>query len=73
MISAVIVQSQWYENNILKKLLNLSTTAKKPFVIFGQGVILGKAEKEFKKFIEKGGLPAAWTILGLSALPTTIR
>ena len=39
-------------------------------VIFGQGVILGKAEKEFSAFIEKGGIPAAWTILGLSALPT---
>jgi acetolactate synthase-1/2/3 large subunit len=33
-------------------------------------VILGKAEKEFKKFVEKSGIPAAWTILGLSALPT---
>ena len=44
--------------------------AKKPLVLFGQGVILGKAEKEFKKFIEKSGMPAAWTILGLSALPT---
>lgn len=49
------------------KLIN---EAKKPFVIFGQGVILGKAEKEFKAFIEKTGIPAAWTILGLSALPT---
>src|SRR5690349_10922366 len=49
------------------KLIN---EAKKPFVIFGQGVILGKAENEFKAFIEKAGLPAAWTILGLSALPT---
>jgi acetolactate synthase-1/2/3 large subunit len=49
------------------KLIN---EAKKPFVIFGQGVILGKAEQEFKAFIEKGGLPAAWTILGLSALET---
>ena len=49
------------------KLIN---EAKKPFVIFGQGIILGKAEKEFKAFIEKGGLPAAWTILGLSALET---
>ena len=49
------------------KLIN---EAKKPFVIFGQGVILGKAEKEFKKFIEKGGLPAAWTILGMSAIAT---
>lgn len=50
------------------KLIN---EAKKPFVIFGQGVILGKAEAEFKAFIEKGGLPAAWTIMGLSAIPTS--
>lgn len=50
------------------KLIN---EAKKPFVIFGQGVILGRAESEFKTFIEKGGLPAAWTVLGLSALETS--
>jgi acetolactate synthase-1/2/3 large subunit len=37
---------------------------------FGQGVILGQAEEEFKAFVEKSGIPAAWTILGLSALPT---
>ena len=49
---------------------DLINSAERPFVIFGQGVILGKAEQEFKDFIEKGGLPAAWTILGLSALPT---
>jgi acetolactate synthase-1/2/3 large subunit len=44
--------------------------AKKPFIIFGQGVILGKAEKEFIQFVEKSGIPAAWTILGMSAMPT---
>jgi acetolactate synthase I/II/III large subunit len=44
--------------------------AKKPLVLFGQGVILGQAEKELQAFIEKAGLPAAWTLLGLSALPT---
>jgi acetolactate synthase-1/2/3 large subunit len=49
------------------KLIN---EANKPFVLFGQGVILGKAENEFRAFIEKGNLPAAWTLLGLSALPT---
>ena len=48
----------------------LINNAKKPFVIFGQGIILGKAENEFKQFIEKGGLPAAWTIMGMSAIPT---
>ena len=54
----------------IEEAARLINEAKKPFVIFGQGVILGKAEKEFKSFIEKGNLPAAWTVLGLSALPT---
>ena len=48
----------------------LINAAEKPFVIFGQGVILGKAEKEFSKFLEKAGIPAAWTIMGMSAIPT---
>lgn len=48
----------------------LINAAEKPFVIFGQGVILGKAEKEFKNFIEKTGIPAAWTIMGMGAIPT---
>ncbi len=60
-----IVRKEYIEE--AAKLIN---AAEKPFVIFGQGVILGKAEKEFKKFIEKAGIPAAWTILGMSAIPT---
>ncbi|AYD46852.1 MAG TPA: biosynthetic-type acetolactate synthase large subunit [Arachidicoccus soli] len=48
----------------------LINEAKKPFVLFGQGVVLGGAEKEFTNFIEKAGLPSAWTILGESAIPT---
>jgi len=60
-----IVRKQYIE-----QAAQLINEAKMPFVIFGQGVILGKAEKEFKQFIEKGGLPAAWTILGMSAIPT---
>jgi acetolactate synthase-1/2/3 large subunit len=48
----------------------LINEAKKPFVIFGQGVILGHAENELLAFIEKAGIPAAWTIMGMSAIPT---
>ena len=44
--------------------------AKKPFIVWGQGVILGGAEQEFKAFVEKSGIPAAWTILGAGAIPT---
>jgi len=48
----------------------LINSAKKPFVVWGQGVILGKAEKEFLAFIEKSGIPTASTLLGLSAMST---
>ena len=54
----------------IREAAKIINEAKKPFVIFGQGVILGKAEKEFQRFVEKGGLPAAWTIMGMSAIPT---
>lgn len=49
---------------------NLINAAKKPFIVFGQGVILGQAEEQLKKLVEKAGIPAAWTILGLSAMDT---
>tara|TARA_X000000368_G_scaffold418303_1_gene417491 strand:+ start:232 stop:1923 length:1692 start_codon:yes stop_codon:yes gene_type:complete len=49
---------------------DLINNSKKPFIVWGQGVILGNAEKEFLSFIEKSGIPSAWTILGLSAIPT---
>jgi len=54
----------------IKEAAVLINKAKKPFVVFGQGVLLGHAEKEFKDFIEKTGIPSASTLLGLSALPT---
>jgi acetolactate synthase-1/2/3 large subunit len=60
-----IVRKEYVE--AAAKMIN---AAEKPFVIFGQGVILGKAEKEFLQFIEKAGIPAAWTIMGMSAIPT---
>jgi acetolactate synthase-1/2/3 large subunit len=60
-----IVRKEYVEE--AAKLIN---EAKKPFIIFGQGVILGRAEKEFAAFIEKSGIPAAWTIMGMSAIPT---
>ena len=58
-------------NDSIDNASNLINNAKKPLIVWGQGVILGNAEKEFKDFVEKSGIPAAWTILGLSALPTS--
>lgn len=57
-------------NEYIEQAAQLINEAKKPFIIFGQGVILGNAEKEFLTFIEKTGIPTAWTIMGMSAIPT---
>tara|TARA_R110002049_G_scaffold68109_3_gene176641 strand:+ start:144 stop:1877 length:1734 start_codon:yes stop_codon:yes gene_type:complete len=54
----------------LEAAAKLINEAKKPLVVWGQGVILGKAEEAFKAVIEKAGIPSAWTILGVSAIPT---
>ncbi|MBP6827026.1 MAG: acetolactate synthase large subunit, partial [Saprospiraceae bacterium] len=54
----------------IEEAAQLINAAERPFILFGQGVILGNAEQEFREFVEKSGIPAAWTILGLSALPT---
>ncbi len=48
----------------------LINSAKKPYIVYGQGVILGQAEEQLKALVEKAGIPAAWTILGLSAMDT---
>ncbi|GLB49786.1 biosynthetic-type acetolactate synthase large subunit [Neptunitalea lumnitzerae] len=52
----------------LEEAAKIINSAKKPMIVFGQGILLGNAEAELKAFIEKSGIPAAWTVLGLSAL-----
>ena len=59
------------DSSSIDNAVKLINKAKKPFIVWGQGVILGNAEDEFKSFVEKSGIPAAWTILGVSALPTS--
>ena len=58
------------DNNKIKEAAKLINKAKKPLIVWGQGVILGNAEKELIDLVEKTGIPAAWTILGASAIPT---
>ena len=57
-------------NEYIEQAALIINAAKKPFIVFGQGVLLGNAEKEFLAFIEKAGIPTAWTIMGMSAIPT---
>ena len=48
----------------VKAAANLINSAKRPFILFGQGIILSKAEKEFKSFIEKTGIPCCLDNIG---------
>lgn len=57
----------------IKEAAEIIDEAKRPLILFGQGVIIGNAEEELKQFVEKTGIPAAWTLLGLSAMPTDHR
>lgn len=58
------------DNDQILEAARLINLAKKPMALIGQGVILGGAENELKEFLEKSGIPAAATLLGLSALPS---
>jgi acetolactate synthase-1/2/3 large subunit len=55
----------------LEKAAELINSCSNPFLIFGNGVNLSQADKELRNFVDKSGIPAAWTILGVSNLPTT--
>ena len=54
----------------LHKAVALLNAAERPFLVFGQGVVLGRAEKELEAFLRKGDIPCGSTLLGLSALPS---
>ena len=54
----------------VQEAADLINAAKRPYILFGQGVILSEAEEELKALVEKAGIPAAWTIMGLSAMDT---
>ena len=58
------------QNEQITDAAKVINSSKKPLIVWGQGVILAEAENEFKEFVENSGIPAVWTILGLSALPT---
>ena len=53
-----------------EKAAELINNAKKPLALVGHGVTIGKAEEELKAFLEIADIPAAWTMLGESAMAT---
>lgn len=54
----------------INKAVELINASQRPLVLVGQGVELGGAQEELRKFVEKADLPCGCTLLGLSALPS---
>jgi acetolactate synthase-1/2/3 large subunit len=57
----------------IENAAQLINSAKQPYALVGQGVVLSGAEVELKTFLEKADIPAAWTLLGASAMSTDFR
>ena len=56
---------------VLQQAAEMIDAAKKPLVVYGQGILLSGAEKELEAFLDKGDIPAGSTLLGLSALDSS--
>lgn len=54
----------------IEKAAAMIDVAVRPLLVFGQGVVLSHAEDRLREFLKKSGIPAASTLLGLSALPS---
>jgi acetolactate synthase-1/2/3 large subunit len=67
------IRSYWpkptADETLVDEAVELINSAKKPFILAGQGIILSNAEKELIRFAEKSGVPVALTLLGLGAFP----
>ena len=56
------------DKTAIQQAAELINQAERPYLLFGQGVVLGNAEAELKFFLDKSGIPAASTLLGSGAL-----
>ena len=56
--------------NAISEAARLINAAERPLALVGQGVELAGANDELRAFLERAGIPAGRTLLGLSALPS---
>ncbi len=61
------------EKMSLQIAANLINKAKKPLALVGHGITIGEAEQELMEFLNKADIPAGYTMLGQSAMPTDYR
>ena len=59
------------DESAIESAIELINSAKKPLLIIGQGVKLSNAEQELITFAERGNIPIASTLMGISAVPNS--
>ena len=64
------IPEQPLDNAKIRRAAQMINEAERPFVVFGQGILLSGAQKQLAAFLEKGNIPAGCTLLGLGALPS---
>lgn len=57
----------------LQRAANIINASERPMILSGHGVMIANAEKELAEFAEKGDIPVAATLLGLSTMPSSHR
>lgn len=53
----------------IRKLVEAVSSAKKPVILAGAGVLHGKASEDLKNYVEQQQIPVAHTLLGLGGFP----
>ena len=53
----------------IEKAAEIINKAKRPYILFGHGVLIADAVQELLEFVEKTDFPCVSTLLGLSAMP----
>jgi len=61
------------EREPLERAINLINKSERPLIFCGHGVVNSRAGSLLQKFAEKANIPIAFTLHGLSALPTDHR
>jgi acetolactate synthase-1/2/3 large subunit len=57
-------------DEVIDKAVEMINEAERPLILLGHGVLIARAEKTVKEFIEKSGIPFGSTLMGLTALPS---
>ena len=70
LLKGVVKERPKASEDEVKKAAELLNGAKRPLIVAGHGVIISNAEKELAELAEKGNIPVATTLLGISALPS---